>query len=894
MCPMGWTSAVSLNVDEGSGGTLANLSDVRTGTAGDFNFSVAGLYAWDVDASEGPYIDMTAGKAGWNNGTGASLEYPRGTMVLRFRLNDNSSNVALIGTGKVPSLTNQNYFTFKHDGPNQRTFFDFAFGDEDTILYKPGLLDTASTHTVILTWGEKGWGFWLDGEPCPDNRTTPSGSLIVEATKNITLGGLLTGNANMRMYGFDWLDWQISDVERDLIFADPHLLRRPYAAANYLHDRINPWCCCPKPTGVSWRFAVLDSPPDYNFYVRVNYGTDKTLATKSTTAVHQLGVNDVNPGWFEVTASDLTANTRHYWIAEWSTDGSTWYPFPGGQGTFMPQRTNEAAFEYAKIADSHTGTLGSTLSYGYDIERDGLTYLFWRGWRVMNDVFQQRERYDFILSLGDDSYDARNADGGWCILSNLLKISGCCFHVVGNHEDLSGWKLAVTDAEDSTLKKRSKAWRAWMRNTCNPHKDTYEQGVPWSALPTPPVDDETDYQSNVPWIPDVPAGGGQWAPEGITGPQDFFDTYVYVDPSAGAHVAKMRGLHDPHTNFAFVWGAGRYKTLVIGLDIYSCSVPGSLSHADLRANVNECSLSEETWTWLETIVPASGAKNIDINMHSLPDAGLETGTVWGGSGYYWRGSALTITGTEALRLMDFVEQHGAMLSKGHDHVFAVVKWIDSRVVTVGPSGSAYMFGNSGATQAEEQYGDRNLQGGDLTRLISKWGAWSYCIYAPQGNAVFQVKVRQACVDTTAFVDQDGAIASTDFKMRYIGEELTVTDLTLTLSEPPDDILCMCDTADGTFEPGGDDPNILDDYVAYNDYAHTYDDGDGMPLAADCLQPLAGKLLDVTGTYDNGDKVRVHYAPRMLCEITIRNGEKAEDWSSFGAAPNAYERSALVI
>jgi len=68
----------------------------------------------------------------------------------------------------------------------------------------------------------------------------------------------------------------------------------------------------------------------------------------------------------------------------------------------------------------------------------------------------------------------------------------------------------------------------------------------------------------------------------------------------------------------------------------------------------------------------------------------------------------------------------------------------------------------------------------------------------------------------------------------------------------------------------------------------------MPLAADCLQPLAGNLLDVTGTYNNGDKVRVHYAPRMLCEITIRNGEKAEDWSSFGAAPNAYARDTLVI
>jgi len=894
VCPMGWAAGQLLNIDEGAGAILTNLSDIRTGTASDFDMGMSGVPGWATDADEGPYVNMPAGcKANLTNSSGSDWIYPRGTIVMRFRLNDLASGQkAVWGTGRAPnSLTNLYEANVKFDPATNQYYLTYSYPGTVKVLYVDKTLSTSETVTVIVSWGERGIGLWVDGEASPDNAADVTTHLQVTDTKIMCFGGVLTGYANMRAYGFAWFDWQLTEVERALVFADPHLQARPYAAANYLHDRINPWACCPTPTGVSWRFPVLDSAPDYNFYVRVNYGTDKTLATKSTTASHQLTINDVNAGWFEISATGLTPNTRHYWIAEWSTDGSTWYPFPGGQGTFFPQRTNEAPFTYAKTADGHQG-IQATIPYGLDVVRAGGTYAQVRDWRIAQDIFERRESYDFIMSMGDESYGNRTADGGWCQLANLLKISGCVFSIVGNHENLAGWFLAKTDAEDAITKdKRSKCWRAWMRNSANPHKDTYDEGVPWSTLPTAPVDDLTDYVSNVPWLPDVPAGGGAWAPEGITGPQDFFDTYVYVDPLAGTHIAKMRGLHDPHTNFAFTWGAGKYKTLVIGVDIYSCSVPGSLGHNDLRTSPNEASLSDETWAWLEMIVASSDVRHIDINMHSFPDAGLQTGTVWGGSNYYWRGSGLHVTGTEALRLLAFCNQHSAMLSLAHDHVFSAVKRQDIHVVHCPASGGTNMFGTNDATQAQEEYGNRNRQGGDLPGLISKWGVWGYATFAPQGSFRFAIGVRQAAVDSQSWTDQDSSILN--LKGRYIGEELTVAGLAVTLSEIPLDILCMCDSADGTFPLTGD-PHIVSDYATYDDYSHSIDAGDGMPIDADFLHALASAVLDVSGAYADGSKIRVHYAPRTVCELGLRNGGKAEDWSSFGAAPNAYGRNTLVI
>jgi len=131
-------------------------------------------------------------------------------------------------------------------------------------------------------------------------------------------------------------------------------------------------------------------------------------------------------------------------------------------------------------------------------------------------------------------------------------------------------------------------------------------------------------------------------------------------------------------------------------------------------------------------------------------------------------------------------------------------------------------------------------------------------------------------------------------MRFLGDELTVADGVLVLSEPPTDILCMCNSVDGTFTVGGGDPAIMEDYAAANDYVHGAPAGDGMPLVSHAPEPIGSTTLDVSGVYANGTKIRVHHTPRTLYETEIRVGQKAEDWSSFGAAPNAYGRNALVI
>ena len=904
LAPLGWAHAIGLNVDEGSGTTLANVSTIRTGTASHFDFTVnAAGASWGVDANEGPYVDLPDGAAGWANSSGTDKTYPRGTIVLRVQLNDPTAAASpIFSLGRNPIASYPGRMRLRYQTGTTNAFdvthtFDQAGGfPVATPLSVPMALSAGQTVTIICTWGERGVGLWVDGVASAGNSSTPIVyPALLENGYAEQIGKHLTQLGNLRLYSYDRLDWQLTDLDVAMLTADPHLLRRPYPTADYLFQPQNPWACRPRPTAVDFEFSGGATIPDTDFYVRVAYGTDPILASPTYTAARQISADDEN-GVFSISVTGLTTNARHYWIAEWSADGTTWYPFPGGRGTFFPQRTDEQPWRYATFGDLHT----KTEHFGFDIVRESGSYLQHRAWAFAEDVRQHCEEYDFVLDVGDNWYD-HESDACFCT-QNLLKISGCNFAVPGNHENLAGWYQAVTDAELATKPRRSQAWQRWRRNAPNPHKNTYAQGVPWSAVPNIP-EIGMPYASNVPWMPDIPADGGKWAAEGIDSPAAYFEAFVYLLPS-GSHSARIGGQEDPHTNFAFEWGGGPYKTLIVGVDIYSCSVPGDLLHSDLRTNANECSLSEETWTWLDDILK-SNVPHTHVFMHSFPDAGLETGTVWGGSGYYWRGSGVTITGTESLRLQALLGSRRAVLVSAHDHTHAVVRSGNLLSVKLPPAGSGLQFGMNGGIQPTEQYGVPDVWGGDIAGLIYKRGCWGYVLIEPLTGARIGLTLRQTACDTQMFSDQSvAAPGSSQFpdqfrntwKMRFLGEELTVAGGIVNLGERPTDILCMCDSADGTFVAGGDDPAIItyDTYATANGYVHGATAGDGMPLVSHAPEPIGSPVLDVSGVYADGTKIRVHHMPRTLYETEIRVGQKAEDWSSFGAVPNAYGRNTLVI
>ncbi|MGE0289381.1 MAG: metallophosphoesterase [Bradyrhizobium sp.] len=399
-------------------------------------------------------------------------------------------------------------------------------------------------------------------------------------------------------------------------------------------------------TTFSWRFVTSPWLVTASVYVRVKYATTKAGIEAGTAVTSAQVTAAATP--ITLTATGLTANTRYYYQAEWSTDNATWYPFPCGIGQFITMGGTEPG--WIDFSDCHInvgvgGICPSDLGWGDNIAlAAGTTNVNevtgyrnrWAAFRTAADIVAQDPPHFMVWHgdhiMGDSDPDlssddttsekwqyARSFTTFYCQVivrqNNVL--------VLGNHEGECGGKQEIS----TTNAMQKQCFNVRIATVCNPDADTYAEGG-------------EDADSSSDWVWPTSAGA-----QFLHATDRMLENY-----------------------FAFTWGGH----LFVFLD--SCRYAGiDESSSEYYAAPESWKLGATQSAWLQGVLAGSTSAIKVVIAHNL-FGGIGAGTTNGGS-YYARGSGneAAVASAEAA-IHALMRKHGVTVySKGHDHKYDIVR-----------------------------------------------------------------------------------------------------------------------------------------------------------------------------------------------------------------------------
>ena len=869
----------------------------RTDSA--WNYAVSGSgAAWSTD---GIYLGTAGYLQGPTNSTGAALKYEFGTIVLTSELLD-YTNLAtqrfLFSTGDlVTGAASVGQLAVKLNTGNLVVSIGTGAGTSTDVTFTQTWADN-DVLTLTYRWFKTAVSVSLavNGGAPTTQTATGSDYLAINNTKSMKIGASQAGtNApDCELREFAWLDWRLSDRQRDDVFTDPHIYQRPLVSSAWLTTQAGPMVGCPLEdgTGVTFLFAgaaaiTLGTPAEQ---IRVRYGLSPYLIGSDTTSAHTMAETDQERA-IRIDVTSLTAATQYYYHAEWSDDeGTTWYPFAGCRGTFktMPWE-NVGCYSdthHGCVTDPPDGTAMTVIEFGYDLERttEGVQahLVARRLWEAAEDMLDAAfaGTVDGWIDGGDSAWNHTGGVTGYALGHAPLWRCGATFTAPGNHEELLGSQQAVSDAEDpATFAQQKLARIHWLKLICNPDGNLYAAGGEDQGEPTEADSDVTAWNPGVDWLPQL-----------STGAKTYAETYIEEDTGGATWTDKLGANNGPLRNYFAV--SMNSDSLAIFLDPFSYELVGDGLHTDTRYR-RFGDLGPAQWAWLETTLSAATQGKKFIVMHQLMGGveGNEVGSA--GDLYYGRGSGVTLTATAELRLQSLCRTYNVTaILKGHDHGFALAQNDTVNYVTLGTPSARYRFTATVSDEAGADfpvdYGSPTQQGTDQTGMVISHPQWGWALLHSPASGSATIAYRQTAPDHASQKDMTAWTVATDLIGRYVSEPLTVLHdgggYYVEVSEAPRCVQVVCEATDGDFMTDGlaahiwaDDPGTA--YSGLN----TFDSGaqdwatTGMAnvLPTQYAQPFQTTRVVVDASHADST-VRVLHCPRTLYTATLANAQNQVD------------------
>ncbi len=871
----------------------------------------------NVITGEGTYFSATDGRIlGPLNGDGRAWVYPRGSIFIRarstagtlprhvFALNDWGTGVGHPGAFRLELLGSANQMKFRFRD-NADVLHTLTIDESNAVGDSSGDTEDGWVNCVV-SWGEKGLQLYSTGRASPDNQITPSDAvqipdgvrLVVADRPNLT-------HSDVDVSAFYWYDWQLSERERNALFADPHLptrrgltgtdlLGEEHGALGAVAGRVTATSAVIHFPGRIQPHNMSSSSVGYTTQLRVRHASDEIMDTDVRTS-DVVEIDSAASRGVEIVLSGLPAFAARYWIAEYSTDdGTTWYPFVMPVGRVKTQSTSAGdTLRILVVADWHAFAIAvdSAGLYGLDnLVGTSNDDLIQRRCDRTLEAIRNDGQFDFILDVGDTGGQWRLAEPPMVHLLGLFAM-GAFYPAIGNHEEISGFQQDITDVSFNANTPRERENQiAYAARFPLIYGATYPEGGENEPVPIEPQIGQ-DYVSNVDWIPDIADAGGD---EAVA----YFDQNIYEFPNAGNHEDKLGINQSPFGNY---YAMTHGPALFIVLDPYRYTAPGSDEHNDQRT-VNDWTYGPAQMKWLKDTLSRSSAKWKFIITHAIPggtDKGLlgnlnSTGFYCRTSGFTKAPSAPGVSFPECHeRLFDLCLKYKVTaILKGHDHGGVHYKEPGSNlhVITIPPAGANSVFVVKNRNRSD--WFDYGFPNSGENNVLQSFGKHGYAVLEISGQDSAKLVLKQSLVDHHTLIDQsniDDDLKS--FASRHLGEVFTVdANNRVTLPDVPTDVLGVFLASDSDYLVDRDDTPVLN--AANWPLLNRYDpDSQAWPVNAneslpvpDLIEPhLADGSINVghpTGSsssgqgYDphfhEGDQVRVEYAPRTLATIEFSN------------------------
>lgn len=845
--------AIGLTLTEGSGTSYGNVGK-RTSAPWDAPAGVnTPTWGADRNGTANSAVSLVSGSSQRIALATMSSDtsFERGTLCVGFIYTAGGGTRAVFGSGSTSGTGNQVRALIT---PASGIMDVTHFASTNSIIRFSGLaIDT--WYTLFMSWGELGFSsrlFSPAGEIVGETQAgTPSADtapLTISNGQTFTLGanGALTHTTG-RIDVFAWYDWQLPSRAIEQLAYDPALFMRPIPTVT---ERNNVMVGRVTDAAATMGFVTHASLTG-TAYLRVLVGPDLETMIVSPDTGFTANTTDANAA-LEGSLADL-GGTARYWAAQWSTDGTTYYDMSGGMGYFAIQKEAGTAYEAAYVSDEHV----NSITTGETTVPDGYFTDTSKGWlrisACLEDIFLDPP--DFTILGGDgvflSSSDSTDTDRTrWIKYMNMLNpifTSGGAYFMLGNHEREIGF---LQDASSATTTGNQRDCTVLRKKFfINPTNTTYSEGG----------ENDTNYLDNA---------GSDWVPA-LDG--TFDATYRTNQIGDGTD-----GNAPPLENYyAFTWG----DCLWIVLDPFRYTKPGGSNTITDEAH---WILGETQWAWLEGVLAASTARHKVICIHQQLGGVRQS---LGPAGWYGRGSGAQIsnsrlssvaftshevaTGTGAgspgiideLRLHSLCRQYSVnAVVKGHDHQFIHVRKNTVNYVSA-PALSITKFSSTDAQK--EIFGSPDIEYADR--------AADGVLFGHAGSGYMRLSVSASSLNLTyrlTYVSNNGAADTEDNvwdTVRNVGPTLTGTDGSVTLTETPRNVLCVCTEEDGTWTLDTQ-ADIEDNFAASNLYTTPFS---GVGVTA-YLEPYASATIayDDSALAAGSQSIKVDYAPRDLYTTTL--------------------------
>lgn len=811
--------AIGYPVNETSSTVATNIGSLRFPPVNGADGTYSAEPTWDEDA-EGRFANLQGSQILTVITPADAVTWPEGYILLRCAYRNASSTAkTFFTTGGTP--TSNDVMSIVKTATATWRFRLNVGATQHSFECTPATFGTtvSAVNTFIMSWGPRGLRVWINGT------LATAGNSTVVGTPTAITAGPITGPASsyfvsnaglIDLYGFYHVTAEAETADVEELTLDPHLLAREHPTALWA-TWSGPLAWRTTYSGTHLRMVSADDLSG-TAYWRTRYST--SLATLEAATPTSAASTSTAGAASSINLTGLTIGTRYYRLDEWSADGVTYYPFPGGFSTFVTQRPRGQSFSWIPLGDDHVMSEGDGVpdddtGFGYDsvwtdadpgvAQAEGRKFL--AAWRCGRHIYLN-QTHDFMLLMGDNWYLDRpdatlvqiNADmfaqaaGFWNFWHHALK-RGTVFSLIGNHEFVSGYQQAWDNGDSAPQRQAQEI--LWL--FCgNPDNTTYPQGGELNSY-----DDWT------------PTFGDPWGVLGETFNAAYFEKYItrYRNEAYWRATSLLN-------YYGFSWG----DMDMFVRDDYRYTDPGANNAAgSLLIDPGVADLGETQWAWLEQGLKSSTAIWKCTAGHTTLGGG-NTGIFAGeGEGYYLRDSGVLLgdggyyadqtppvappQGQERLHQLR-VENGVAADFGGHDHKYARVEKrgvIMAKCCT--PCAPSHIFeGNApGWHNFELNYGPAELLGLDaLGEMAAKGMLKHYNTLGYEVVYVSPTSMRSKLWQThyTTFNEDDAELnyVQPAHRERFIANSAVApSSNAITLAFTPKDVAGVYDTAD--VEPG---------------------------------------------------------------------------------------------
>lgn len=819
-CPMENDKlAIGLAMDEGTGALLTNLGS-RTGAPWD-SIDLINTPTWATESGIGDCIVFASGssqRVDLATASGSNLTYPRWTMAF-FLKPESVGSVTRnwIGSGSS-SGTGGQIRVFRNGSTNVLSVIHYSNASAPTITFSG--VTPAAPYFLVLSGGDhRGLSarlFSASGEITGTPSNSPEldfSPLVITDGQTFSLmsNGGVGGSATYefgRGFGFAWWNWQLSTRMIEQLAADPAIWSRPMQSA--LTDLNNPMVG-----------RVTDSTAYIGGMVTADNlsGTCYFRVVAAATLDGMISAPDsvftVNSASQAATLGGLASDLggARYWQASVSSDGTNYYPLPGGMGKFGLKRAAGEAYEWAFCTDGRFNVdVDNGQSTGYFTSavwpNKKYSYMIW-------DIFETEP--DFVVFGGNEwgnttesSLSDYEAWVKWRNYVNPITQTCCCFAVLGHYDREAGYYSHLSSS--GTLGNQADAQALRAKFWVNPDDTTYPEGgsatgnyygFTWGDLLLL-IGDVLTYSS---------IGVGLSSSALTSPPYVWGDTQkAFLLSAAQASTAKSKG-------FIFHQSPGGIRSSSSGERFFG---RGTMAHySKNRLNSSGINFTAHERSLLGSLSAGLGIPE-EVWMHD-----------------------------NLLRANGF--NFGL---RGKDNQFIRVRKQTVNYITGATGQALFQYGDT--TDGKDFKGDFNIGFSDrfADGVQSGYTGYGYTRFFVDANGVSHVH-RQTFLGIIAAGDTKDTIGP---HIRNIGPLMTGTNGAITLPETPRMVHCVVAEADGVWT-ASTQANIENDFATYNRYTEPHT-GDG---ASDFDEPYASGAIvyDDTGLQDGEQRIYVGYAPRSI-------------------------------